>query len=36
MVLYDGKIVYDKQYTQQDRETLKKNSYLLKINEENN
>jgi hypothetical protein len=36
MVLYDGKIVYDKQYTEQDRETLKKNSYLLKINEENN
>ncbi len=36
MVLYDNKIVYDKQYTQQDRETLKKNSYLLKINEKNN
>ena len=33
MVLYNDKIVYDKQYTKQDRETLKKNSYLLKINE---
>jgi hypothetical protein len=36
IVLYNDKIVYDKQYTEQDRETLKKNSYLLKINEENN
>jgi hypothetical protein len=36
MILNEGKIIYDKSFTEQDRELLKKNSYLFKINEENN
>jgi hypothetical protein len=36
MILNEGKIIYDKSYTEQDRELLKENSYLFKINEENN
>lgn len=36
MVLSGNKIIYDKQYNKQDRETLKQNSYLIKINEKNN
>lgn len=36
LILSDNKIIYDKFYTEQDRETLKKNSYLLKIDEKDN
>jgi hypothetical protein len=36
LILSDNKIIYDKSYTEQDRETLKKNSYLQIINEKNN
>ena len=36
IILVGDKIIYDKFYTEQDRETLKKNSYILKIDEENN
>jgi len=36
MILCDDKIIYDKSYTKEDRETLKKNSFLLKLNEEDN
>ena len=36
MILSEDKIIYNKTYTEQDRETLKKNSYLLKINEKDN
>lgn len=36
MILCDGKIIYDKFFTEKDREILKNNSYLYNPNEKNN